>query len=623
LDKLPNLLKRNEETSWQKASASLDASAKIYGYRVDSVHSDTFKFLGGLSRAEKEGDDKNEEGPDGERRDNKKNREGRHDGFSTLERDSRKLDLLKYDLEFEVDPLFKMMTAKFGDSGARGLLLKNLPVDSSIDVLLESKQEPIPENSKNTNNLQINSEKTDEKKDSPPTPNKMIIDEEQSDQDEGKQSETNNSEKDPRSITTDIMSIVDKTLNSFSIQDLKSIEICPNLSYFKRTRELETSLERTFYNDLMHEFDDTVVREHINLDKSHVSDLDNSMNFEDNLDMDNDNMDNMSSLSQRSSHGSHLSAKFDDNLNMNNMLGNLNSTRNEFNKTMGPGMGVSYMEGFSYLKSDDIKEYIHQFGDGNKEIFKNIPQYKNFTKSFNQLDKLNNFGAGNLLGGGPNNNENTNKKRVKKEEMLFEFSEENEVKKLEIFEKESKTKKTLLPREPARKKNKKKVKQYYHYDRSVLFNLFSIQDRLINERKLNEDMLPRENDDAYSQPGDDLPPIEEEKSNFAETFVKIDSEYEKKFGRLYKTFDVRVIKSKIWESISFVTSNVENNDKEVINKNLPQIPEEQIDFKKIIESVSANLSKEVLSNISTPTCFVCLLHLCNEKSKKKNIFKNF
>jgi hypothetical protein len=345
LDKLPNLLKRNEETSWQKASASLDASAKIYGYRVDSVHSDTFKFLGGLSRAEKEGDDKNEEGPDGERRDNKKNREGRHDGFSTLERDSRKLDLLKYDLEFEVDPLFKMMTAKFGDSGARGLLLKNLPVDSSIDVLLESKQEPIPENSKNTNNLQINSEKTDEKKESPPTPNKMIIDEEQSDQDEGKQSETNNSEKDPRSITTDIMSIVDKTLNSFSIQDLKSIEICPNLSYFKRTRELETSLERTFYNDLMHEFDDTVVREHINLDKSHVSDLDNSMNFEDNLDMDNDNMDNMSSLSQRSSHGSHLSEKFDDNLNMNNMFRNLNFTRNEFNKTMGLGMGVSYMEG--------------------------------------------------------------------------------------------------------------------------------------------------------------------------------------------------------------------------------------------------------------------------------------
>lgn len=40
----------NEESSWQKASASLDASAKIYAFRVDSVYTDTFRFLGGLSR---------------------------------------------------------------------------------------------------------------------------------------------------------------------------------------------------------------------------------------------------------------------------------------------------------------------------------------------------------------------------------------------------------------------------------------------------------------------------------------------------------------------------------------------------------------------------------------------
>ena len=32
----------------------MDASAKIYAYRVDSVYSDTFKFLGGLSRNDRE-----------------------------------------------------------------------------------------------------------------------------------------------------------------------------------------------------------------------------------------------------------------------------------------------------------------------------------------------------------------------------------------------------------------------------------------------------------------------------------------------------------------------------------------------------------------------------------------
>jgi condensin complex subunit 2 len=62
METLPTLLNRKDESSWQKASASLDASAKIYGYRVDSVHSETFKFLGGLSRADfkeeaKEGDE--------------------------------------------------------------------------------------------------------------------------------------------------------------------------------------------------------------------------------------------------------------------------------------------------------------------------------------------------------------------------------------------------------------------------------------------------------------------------------------------------------------------------------------------------------------------------------------
>lgn len=46
------ILNQNEEASWQRVSATLDASAKIYGYRVDSVHTDMFKFLGGLNRTE-------------------------------------------------------------------------------------------------------------------------------------------------------------------------------------------------------------------------------------------------------------------------------------------------------------------------------------------------------------------------------------------------------------------------------------------------------------------------------------------------------------------------------------------------------------------------------------------
>ena len=43
---------KSNETSWMRASCSLDASAKIYGFRVDQVHQETYKVLGGLHRQE-------------------------------------------------------------------------------------------------------------------------------------------------------------------------------------------------------------------------------------------------------------------------------------------------------------------------------------------------------------------------------------------------------------------------------------------------------------------------------------------------------------------------------------------------------------------------------------------
>lgn len=48
--------------NFQAASVTLDTSVKIYSYRVDSVHTETYKVLGGLSRTDarpdaEEGDD--------------------------------------------------------------------------------------------------------------------------------------------------------------------------------------------------------------------------------------------------------------------------------------------------------------------------------------------------------------------------------------------------------------------------------------------------------------------------------------------------------------------------------------------------------------------------------------
>ena len=70
IDALPALVRRDAESGWIEASQGLDASAKIYGfvgcvtlllsYRVDALHSETYKIRGGLYRNTKD-DTKNED----------------------------------------------------------------------------------------------------------------------------------------------------------------------------------------------------------------------------------------------------------------------------------------------------------------------------------------------------------------------------------------------------------------------------------------------------------------------------------------------------------------------------------------------------------------------------------
>ena len=70
---------------------------------------------------------------------------------------------------------------------------------------------------------------------------------------------------------------------------------------------------------------------------------------------------------------------------------------------------------------------------------------------------------------------------------------------------------------------------------------------------------------------------------------------EKNFGRLYRKFDIRALKKKIWTSYD-------------------DIQKEQIDFKNVVTNMSKGMNEDELFSISTPTCFVCMLHLCNEKN---------
>ncbi|KAL6608069.1 hypothetical protein ACP70R_041132 [Stipagrostis hirtigluma subsp. patula] len=118
----------DDETNFQKASCTLEAGVKIYSLRVDSVHSEAYKVLGGINRAgrgEEAGLEENGNAePSQEEGISKKDADRRISPASTLESSFEALNVKKF------------------DGGAKGLLLYNLGVYGSCRVLFDSFEAP-------------------------------------------------------------------------------------------------------------------------------------------------------------------------------------------------------------------------------------------------------------------------------------------------------------------------------------------------------------------------------------------------------------------------------------------------------------------------------------------------
>lgn len=66
------------------------------------------------------------------------------------------------------------------------------------------------------------------------------------------------------------------------------------------------------------------------------------------------------------------------------------------------------------------------------------------------------------------------------------------------------------------------------------------------------------------------------------------------------------------------SNNNNNNNEEEENINYvgePTLGLDRVTFTAIFETMKKTISAELLNSISKETCFVCLLHLANEKSK--------
>ncbi|CCX35405.1 Condensin complex subunit 2 [Taphrina deformans PYCC 5710] len=143
-----SLLKEGDSINFQKASVTLDGCVKIYTNRVDSVATETGKLLSGLSSnkearssgadgTDEDGDGADEDDEDVENRKVRKKATKTSSG-STLVKDFSAIQAKKLDMEFFVDPLFKKTSAEFDEGGAKGLLLNHLCVDREGRIIFDA-----------------------------------------------------------------------------------------------------------------------------------------------------------------------------------------------------------------------------------------------------------------------------------------------------------------------------------------------------------------------------------------------------------------------------------------------------------------------------------------------------
>ena len=604
------MLVKNEESAWQKASASLDATAKIYGFRVDSVHTETFKFLGGLNRNKKELNPKEENNEDNqEELEQTKKKEKLKRGINTLETNINKLNLSKYDIDSEVDPLFSVMTSKFNESSARGLLLNTIPLDENMNYILESKKEDNDitnikdDKSKNkSDDNHINNDTDSLSNDVSEASGSRKIKEaltlannlkKDENKEEGEKTFQVSCAQDFENIREGIKKVLKSFIKDNNIDDFIRLQICPELSIFRESRKINTEDGNiTFINTFKEEID--------HADKKMQNDIEDINSAIEEEDQDNlggeEGIEEMQEgTSQNSNNDLNRGESNEGNQIFDNNDPNINTISNFNPKNNENSFGV-----FRY---EDLIERAGHFGSGNTQ---NLPEFMNFAKNFGRLEKNNFFNKGLILG---LNNKKEGGAKKKKEEKTFIFSENNE-QNINDFFTENRSKMLNKTNDHSNDYEKRrKTKIYFHFDKLSQFRLFTITGKTINSKDIDNDLdiaqqeknleEEKEENDIFDQGDNDNPNENDiigfEKNNEYDTFYENEKKAEKNFGKLYRKFDIRSLKKKIWASYE-------------------DIKEDRIDFKNVVVNMSKNMSEDELFSISTPTCFVCILHLCNEKN---------
>ncbi|KAG7318606.1 hypothetical protein KOW79_018361 [Hemibagrus wyckioides] len=133
IDYMAEILKeKDSELNFKVAAGTLDASTKIYAVRVDAVHADAYRVLGGLGSETKPKDDQ-EAGEEAEAAGGSVSEQAatkqppkKRPPKKTVEQNLSNINLSESEMKCEVDPMFQRMAASFDENSTAGVFLSVL-----------------------------------------------------------------------------------------------------------------------------------------------------------------------------------------------------------------------------------------------------------------------------------------------------------------------------------------------------------------------------------------------------------------------------------------------------------------------------------------------------------------
>ncbi|KAA8897721.1 hypothetical protein TRICI_006684 [Trichomonascus ciferrii] len=618
-----SLLKEGDGINFQKASYTLDGCVKIYTSRVDSVASETGKLLSGLADSDKkkgngkdEGDDVMNEGDsdgeeDGKEKQKKKRRAPKAE--STLVKNEEQLQAKKLDLELSIDPLFRKMCADFDEGGAKGLLLNSLVIDKDGRVVFDGEVD-------------------------------YDSDEEEYEEQEGS-SENNDEEGNGGYAAVDFGQLRTKYLPDLS--ELESLEVCPSLKHLNSALTDPALFSSSIMKEVEENKQDTDRNINGHNDDSgnfvmDADDIDDGINFDpgnDDEDMGFGGIDDGPPL--LAGDGEDVPMPADDGGN-NDTSAHYGTTATGMNTTMVP--------------SKDLMSYFD-------ETLK-----KNWAGP--QHWKIQKIRAGSLLEDTTFTETNTTSRKKQpakeKEPFYIDFlSDDHEVDESVIFAEGGTS--INIPRTQWKSKGKHLLPDDKHFTSKNLVKLFLKPKGTIRNSKIfgsqeplqgdvdadehfwanhyqqainsddqvegnydanffqgddDEGALPLADfgDDDYDAPPSDVPSSDlptnggDLKDQLLMASRRARPEYVN-YAKSAKKVNIKLLKDNIWNVMKMedTLQQPEEEQEQEPAKQPPAQQEETCEFKEIVQDLKSVYPPQQMSEISTSFCFICVLHLANEK----------